>query len=121
MADLYAPGELTLKAVQKPDFDHGRFDTAARYVYNSGGFTPEMLESKPVRALIDETNRVLGSTITVSHETPPELTAALRNNVFIFSGLKTYHSLSEVAHQQGWQHQIVARFLQRGEGHRRTV
>lgn len=96
MADLYAPGELTLKAVQKPDFDHGRFDTAARYVYNSGGFTPEMLESKPVRALIDETNRVLGSTITVSHETPPELTAALRNNVFIFSGLKTYHSLSEV-------------------------
>ena len=96
MADLYAPGELTLKAARKPDFDHGRFDTAARYVYNCGGFTPEMLESKPVRALIDETNRVLGSTISVSHETPPELTAALRNNVFIFSGLKTYHSLSEV-------------------------
>lgn len=96
MADLYTPGELTLKAAQKPDFDHGRFDTAARYVYNSGGFTPDMLGSKPVRALIDETNRVLGSSITVSHETPPELTAALRNNVFIFSGLKTYHSLSEV-------------------------
>lgn len=96
MADLYTPGELTLKAARKPDFDHGRFDTAARYVYNCGGFTLEMLESKPVRALIDETNRVLGSTISVSHETPPELTAALRNNVFIFSGLKTYHSLSEV-------------------------
>lgn len=96
LADLYTPGELTLKAAKKPDFDHARFDTAARYVYNSGGFTPDMLGSKPVRALIDETSRVLGSTISVSHETPPELTAALRNNVFIFSGLKTYHSLSEV-------------------------
>ena len=96
LADLYTPGELTLKAAKKPDFDHARFDTAARYVYNSGGFIPDMLGSKPVRALIDETSRVLGSTISVSHETPPELTAALRNNVFIFSGLKTYHSLSEV-------------------------
>lgn len=55
-----------------------------------------MLSSEPVRAVIDETNRVLCSTISVTHETPPELTAALRNNVFIFSGLKTYHSLSEV-------------------------
>lgn len=96
LADLYTPGELTLKAAEKPDFNHALFDNAAQYVYGRGGFSPEMLGSEPVRAVIDETNRVLGSALSVSHETPPELTAALRNNVFIFSGLKTYHSLSEV-------------------------
>ncbi|MEI3553792.1 MAG: hypothetical protein V8Q54_03445 [Alistipes senegalensis] len=69
MADLYAPGELTLKAAQKPDFDHGRFDTAARYVYNCGGFTPEMKVSRACADRRDEP--CLGSTITVSHETPP--------------------------------------------------
>lgn len=96
LGELYDAGELTLKAAKKLDFNHDRFNTAARFVYMNGGFTPAMLGREPVRALIDETNRVLGSAISVSHETPPELTAALRNNVFIFSGLKTYHSLSEV-------------------------
>lgn len=90
------PGELTLKVAQKPEFKHSTFDKAARYIYECGKFTPAMLGSEPVRAVIDQTNSILGSTISVSHETPPELTAALRNNVFIFSGLKTYHSLSEV-------------------------
>lgn len=55
-----------------------------------------MLGDKTVRALIDETYGTLTKALGVSYETPPELTAALRNNVFIFSGLKTYHSLSEV-------------------------
>jgi len=55
-----------------------------------------MLGDKTVRALIDETYGTLTKALSLSYETPPELTAALRNNVFIFSGLKTYHSLSEV-------------------------
>lgn len=96
LGELYMPDHLSLKDADKPAFNHKRFQAAARYVYNREGFSSEMLRSEPVRALIDETNRVLGSALSVTHETPPELTAALRNNVFIFSGLKTYHSLSEV-------------------------
>lgn len=96
MGDLYGSGQMTLAAAEKPDFDHSLFDAAARYVYRRGGFSAAMLDEKLVRRLIEETHRVLCSALTVSHETPPELTAALRNNAFIFSGLKTYHSLDEV-------------------------
>lgn len=57
-----------------------------------------MLADPEVRALILETFGSLDIAINsaISTETPPELTAALRNNAFIFSGFKTYHSLSEV-------------------------
>lgn len=57
-----------------------------------------MLADPEVRELILETFGSLDIAINsaISTETPPELTAALRNNAFIFSGFKTYHSLSEV-------------------------
>lgn len=57
-----------------------------------------MLADPEVRDLILETFGSLDIAINsaISTETPPELTAALRNNAFIFSGFKTYHSLSEV-------------------------
>lgn len=57
-----------------------------------------MLADPEVRDLILETFGSLDIAISsaISTETPPELTAALRNNAFIFSGFKTYHSLSEV-------------------------
>lgn len=57
-----------------------------------------MLADPEVRGLILETFGSLDIAINsaISTETPPELTAALRNNAFIFSGFKTYHSLSEV-------------------------
>lgn len=96
MGDLYDSATLALKKDEMPQFRHAAFDKAARVVYERGEFSPAMLRDERVRGLIDETNRVLSSALTVSHETPPELTAALCNNVFIFSGLKTYHSLSEV-------------------------
>lgn len=57
-----------------------------------------MLADPEVRGLILETFGSLDIAINsaISTETPPELTAALQNNAFIFSGFKTYHSLSEV-------------------------
>lgn len=87
---------MTLRRDRMPRFRHAAFRKAARAVYESGEFEPAMLRDERVRGLIDETNRVLSSALTVSHETPPELTAALRNNVFVFSGLKAYHSLAEL-------------------------
>lgn len=74
------------------------FDRAVREVFNRGGFSPEMLADPAVSALIEETYNSLNGAISsaIRTETPPELTAALQNNAFIFSGFKTYHSLSEV-------------------------
>lgn len=63
-----------------------------------GGFTPAMLEEQPARDVIDETFRILGGAVSssIDEEMPAELTGLLENNAFIFSGLKTYHSLNEV-------------------------
>ena len=74
------------------------FDRAVREVFDKGGFTPEMLADPAVRPLIEETYNTLNRAVNtaIKTETPPELTAALQNNAFIFSGFKTYHSLSEV-------------------------
>jgi hypothetical protein len=74
------------------------FDRAVREVFAKGGFAPEMLADPAVVPLIEETYNSLNKAIdtAIKTETPPELTAALQNNAFIFSGFKTYHSLSEV-------------------------
>lgn len=84
----------------EPDFEYDTqvFDRAAEWIYDRGGFTPEMLSQKPAQAVMDETYRILDSAISssIGFETPEVLTAALRNNAFIFSGFKTYHSLREV-------------------------
>ena len=74
------------------------FDRAVREIFAKGGFSAEMLADPAVRPLIEETYNALNGAIdtAIKTETPPELTAALQNNAFIFSGFKTYHSLSEV-------------------------
>lgn len=79
-------------------FDREVFDRAVREVFAKGGFSAEMLADPAVRPLIEETFNTLNGAIdtAIKTETPPELTAALQNNAFVFSGFKTYHSLSEV-------------------------
>ena len=74
------------------------FDRAVREVFARGGFSAEILADPAVRPLIEETFNTLNGAIdtAIKTETPPELTAALQNNAFVFSGFKTYHSLSEV-------------------------
>lgn len=80
------------------EFNHAVFDRAVREVFARGGFSPEMLADPAVCPVIVETYNALNRAVdsAIKTETPPELTAALQNNAFIFSGFKTYHSLSEV-------------------------
>lgn len=95
-------GEDTLRLASNPvgrvPFNRDVFDRAVREVFSQGGFSADMLSSPAVRSLIEETYNTLNGAINtaIRTETPPELTAALQNNAFIFSGFKTYHSLSEV-------------------------
>ena len=98
---LYRDELLTLADDGKtPDFDFDSriFERAAAWVRERGGFTPAMLEEQPARDVIDETFRILGGAVSssIDEEMPAELTGLLENNAFIFSGLKTYHSLNEV-------------------------
>lgn len=98
---LYRDELLTLADDGKtPDFDFDSriFERAAAWVRERGGFTPSMLQEQPARDVIDETFRILGGAVSsaIGEEMPAELTGLLENNAFIFSGLKTYHSLSEV-------------------------
>lgn len=98
---LYRDELLTLADDGKtPDFDFDSriFERAAEWVREKGGFTPSMLQEQPARDVIDETFRILGGAVSssISEEMPAELTGLLENNAFIFSGLKTYHSLNEV-------------------------
>ena len=100
MTELYEHDTLRLapKNIGKIPFNHDVFDGAVREVFAKGGFTPEMLAEPSVRKLIEETYNTLNGAIdtAIKTETPPELTAALQNNAFVFSGFKTYHTLSEV-------------------------
>ena len=81
-----------------PAFDDEVFRRAAEFVHKRGGFTAGMLKEKPVRDVTQQTYRVLQKAISkdIIQNTPEELTAALENNAFLFSGFKTYHSLKEV-------------------------
>ena len=80
-------------------FDHTAFSHAAERLYREGMFRAEMLDTDEGRALTEETYHALNAAIdySIQTETPPELTAALRNNAFIFSGFKSYHQLREAS------------------------
>lgn len=58
-----------------------------------------MLAEKPAQNLMQATNDVLQQAVNrgITHEVPEELTAALEQNTFIFSGFKTYHELREAS------------------------
>lgn len=101
LEQLYHDEALRLAEAEKtPDFEFNRevFERAAKWVHERGGFTPDMLAEQPAREVIAETFRILGGAVSssIAEEVPAELVGALENNAFVFSGLKTYHSLNEV-------------------------
>jgi SPP1 gp7 family putative phage head morphogenesis protein len=82
------------------DFDDGIFEEAARELLNAGGYSPEMLaDNEACRNLIKETFRVLDSGVSkgLGTKPDPDLAAALRENVFVFSGFKTHAELEQAA------------------------
>lgn len=100
---LYAPCPMELAREddgEEPavEFDGEVFNRAVEWIRESGEFVPEMLYEKPALDVIRETYRVFNSAVasSVKRETPEELVYALRNNAFVFSGFKAYHSLSEL-------------------------
>ena len=72
----------------------------ARWVFKEKktGIIPEDLKESTVQPLINETNKVLQDAVRrgIEHTVPVEMKRYLRENVHVFSGLKTYHELKEV-------------------------
>lgn len=96
--DLYGDGHtVQLAKGGKDDFDHTKFDDAAKHVYTHGGFNAHMMSDENVRALTRETYRVLSSAIGLKQEVPDDLRRLLEESTFVFSGFKTYHELREVS------------------------
>lgn len=96
---MYTSDTLALAKDKPIPFNHEVFAKAAKRLFDEGKFTVDLLATDEGRGLIEETYNVLNGAISFSiqEETPSELTAALRNNVFVFSGFKSYHQLREAS------------------------
>jgi len=99
LSSLYGEQPIKLAAPEenKPTFNKPVFDKMVRWLHKKKGFTPEMLAEKPAQDLINETNRILSQPITVLQDIPAELSAALEQNTYIFSGFKSYRQMHEVS------------------------
>ena len=76
------------------------FQKAVNHIHRNKGYKPEMLADGPVRELITATCDTLTEplhNIGLRQEVPPELTAAIDENTFYFSGFKTHHELVEAS------------------------
>lgn len=70
------------------------------HIHRNKDYKPEMLADGPVRELITATCDTLTEplhNIGLRQEVPPELTAAIDENTFYFSGFKTHHELVEAS------------------------
>ena len=81
------------------EFNINIWDEVVKWLHENGKFTPEMLTEEPARNLIGETNRILSDAVhlSITEEVPPELTAQLEQNTYVFSAFKGFHNLKEAS------------------------
>lgn len=76
------------------------FESVTKWLHRKKEFQPEMLMEKEPQTLINETFNVLKTpleNLSIEQDIPEELTRTLEENVFHFSGFKTYHELKEAS------------------------
>jgi SPP1 gp7 family putative phage head morphogenesis protein len=76
------------------------WEALTQWLHSKKDYKPEYLAEPEPRAAIEETYRILSASlkdISVKQEVPAELTLALENNIFHFSGFKTHHELVEAS------------------------
>ena len=82
------------------DFSETVFEKAMRLLASRGNVSLELLETKEVKGLVREYARLFGLAIAPTLESgaiPPVMMDHLKNDVFVFSGFKTYQELREAA------------------------
>ncbi len=76
------------------------FDKVVKWLHGKKKFSPEILADDEPRELIRQTYDILSQPLhklSIKQDIPAELTSALEQNIFIFSGFKTYHELKEAS------------------------
>lgn len=76
------------------------FKTAVRRIFHKSGFSSDMMTDKQIRALVDAYAKVFSQAVTPSLESgviPEVMAEHLKNDIFVFSGFKTYRQLKEAA------------------------
>lgn len=75
-----------------------------RLLHKRGVMTPEMIDEKQVRAMVDEYSSIFNSAVSPSISKgvesgviPDEMKRRLDDDVYLFSGFKTYHELKEAS------------------------
>ena len=90
----------TLTTLESPEFSTEIWENLTKWVHSKKDYKPEYLSEPEPRAAINEVCRILSTplkNLSIKQEIPAELTAALENNIFHFSGFKTHHELVQVS------------------------
>ena len=67
-------------------------------MHGKKAFTPEMLSEPEPVALISATHDVLAEELgSLGRSIPDEMARALDENIFLFSGFKTYHEMNDAS------------------------
>ncbi|KAA6342200.1 hypothetical protein EZS27_010054 [termite gut metagenome] len=101
---MYSNSLLTLSR-SKIAFNESVFEDAIRFIHEKKGFSPQDLYQKSPRELVNYLSQIFTNSITegFKQEETPQYEAsetvrnALRENVFVFSGMKTYQELKEAS------------------------
>lgn len=83
-----------------PEFARDIWENLAKWLHKQKNYDPKNLADPEPLAAIRETHRILSQPLQemkIGQEIPEELTAALNNNIFYFSGFKTHHELVQAS------------------------
>lgn len=83
-----------------PEYNPSVWQRLIQWLHKQKAYDPKRLTDPEPRAAIEETRRILAQPlkdISIKQEIPAELTAALEENIFWFSGFKTHHELVEAS------------------------
>ena len=83
-----------------PEYNPSVWQRLIQWLHKQKAYDPKRLTDPEPRAAIEETRRILAQPlkdISIKQEIPAELTTALEENIFWFSGFKTHHELVEAS------------------------
>jgi len=89
-----------LTSGKTPEYSSKTWNNLTRWLHSKKSYNPQYLSEPEPQAAIRETVRILTEplkNISIKQEIPAELTAALENDAFFFSGFKTHHELVEAS------------------------
>lgn len=76
-------------------FTERDIQAAFNVVHSALKMTPELLSERPIRRVINKTADYFSGAI--SERMPPKMADALRQDLYVFSGFRTYHELKEAS------------------------